>query len=171
MKQYLCKSCGKPYVNIDMTIDPNSHITIHNYCLQSDIDEEEGWCHNCNTECQIITEKIDSASAYETPQIDLWHQNLVDMFIVSVTNFRVADGQSTSGSDTIFYSIARAKMYFKEYVKQCGVKPNKETYTVFQIRHFDPEVENRAGAYPDEQSIFDFSEFSELKSIYERIIK
>lgn len=171
MKQFLCKICGKPHVLIDMTVDPNSHISVNNMCLQSDISDEEAWCENCKAACNITTDCIKSVADYETPQLDLWHQGLQDLFIASIENFRISDGQSTSGADNIFYSIARAKAYFKEHEIQCSVKPNKETYTVFQIRYFDPEIENRKDSYPTEQSIFDFSEFLDLKPIYERIIK
>lgn len=98
-----------------------------------------------------------------------WQRGETEMHIASIEIYSRTTGDSSSGSDDIFYDRKSALEYFVHYFDDDKISEIKDSYFVCSIRRFVPSFEERQ-SYPTIESLFDLSDWLSFEPYYVQTI-
>lgn len=99
----------------------------------------------------------------------VWQRGETEMHIVSIEIYSKTTGDSSSGSDDIFYDRKSALEYFAHYFDDDKISEIRDGYFVCSIRRYAPSLEERQ-SYPTIESLFDLSDWLSVEPYHVQII-
>lgn len=94
-----------------------------------------------------------------------WQRGETEMHIVSIEIYSKTTGDSSSGSDDIFYDRKSALEFIAHYFDDDKMPEIKDGYFVCSIRRYVPSLEERQ-SYPTIESLFDLSDWLSIEPYY-----